>query len=237
MSARDIFGVKGDFTSYHVELQVLSKIIGGVPKDPDTIRKWIESRIAQGADLELQRVLDETVAAMESEGKDPGNTDELFDAVARATEGGNGFKTIAGQLVYEGRCMKAAIKEAVNVAYPGTTWPKKPAGIKKGLMRYGAERLFVEEEYIGLGVSEPTGTEQRIKHIITPQGPRSAINVVDFVERPLLSFTLSVLDDFLPDDAWGRVWETLEHIGVGADRARGDGRFELVAWEKDGNVK
>lgn len=233
MSARDLFAKVDDaYARYRVELQVHDKLIGGVPKDPDTIRKWIESRIAQGADLELQRVVDETVEAMKAEGRDPSKTDELFDAVARATEGGNGFKVVDGQLVYEGRCMKAALKEACNVAYPGVRWPGKPEGVKKGLMRFLAERVFVEQLYIPLDRSVPDGTEQRIKHIITPQGPRSAINVVDFVSKPRVCFTLAVLDDFLPDVGWGRVWQCAEEIGIGADRARSDGKFELLVWEK-----
>jgi hypothetical protein len=234
MSALTIFGAKAgaDFARYNVELHVHDKIIGGVPKDPDTIRKWIESRIAQGADLALQQTVDEIVAAMTTEEAGAPGFGEVLDEVARQIEGGNGFKTSNGELVYEGRCMKAALKEAANVAYPGTNWPGKPAGIKKGLMRYLAERVFVEDQNIGLGVEIPSGTEQRIKHIMTPQGPRSAINVVDYVEQPKLTFVLAVLDDFLPDAAWARLWQCAEEIGIGADRARSDGKFELVAWER-----
>lgn len=234
MSARDIFGAKagGNFVAYHVELQVHDKLIGGIPKDPDTIRKWIESRIGQGADLALQQTLDETVAAMtEATGEAP-EFGAVLDQVTKAVEAGNGFKSIDGQLVYEGRCMKSALKEAANVAYPGTRFPGKPEAIRKGLMRMLAETVFVEDQYIGLGVEVPSGTEQRIKHVMTPQGPRSAINVVDYVAKPRLSFTVSVLDDFLPPTAWARVWQCAEEIGIGADRARGDGRFELVAWDR-----
>lgn len=234
MSARDIFGSKGasSFTRYNVELQVHDKLIGGIPKDPDTIRKWLESRIAQGADLALQQTVEETVAAMTTDEGEQPSFGDVLDEVARQTEGGNGFKSSNGELVYEGRCMKSALKEAANVAYPGTNWPGKPAGIKKGLMRYLAERVFVEDQYIGLGVENPSGTEQRIKHIMTAQGPRTAINVVDFVEQPKLTFVVSVLDDFLPAEAWARIWQTAEQIGIGADRARSDGKFELVAWDR-----
>jgi hypothetical protein len=233
VSAATLFGVKsGAFTSYRAELQVHDKLIGGIPKDPDTIRKWVESRIAQGADLALQQTVDETVAAMTAERGETPDTKSVLDEVARQIEGGNGFKTVDGQLVYEGRCMKSALKEASNVAYPGTQFPGKPAGIKKGLMRYLAERVFVADQYIPLGVEVPSGTEQRVKHIMTPQGPRSAINVVDYVEKPRLSFVVDVLDDCLSPEVWGRMWQCAEEIGIGADRARSDGRFELVAWER-----
>lgn len=235
MSARSVFAKSApddEFTRYRVELQVADKLIGGVPKDPDTIRKWIESRVAQGADLALQQTIEDTVAAMTAESGESPAPRDVLDAVAREIEGGNGFKTVNGQLVYEGRCMKSALKEACNVAYPGTTWPGKPQGIRKGLMRFLAERVFVDDLYIPLGVSEPSGTEQRIKHIITAQGPRSAINVVDYVTKPALTFTVSVLDDFLPAAAWARIWQCAEEIGIGADRARSDGKFELLAWDR-----
>lgn len=233
MSARSLFAVKaGAFTSYRAELAVHDKLIGGIPKDPDTIRKWVESRIAQGADLSLQQTVDETVAAMTAERGETPDTRSVLDEVARQIEGGNGFKTVDGVLVYEGRCMKSALKEAANVAYPGTQWPGKPAGIKKGLMRFLAERVFVADQYISLGTGTPSGTEQRVKHIMTPQGPRSAINVVDFVEKPRLSFTIDVLDDCLSDEVWARLWQCAEEIGIGADRARSDGRFELIRWDQ-----
>jgi hypothetical protein len=241
MAATDVFsGVPGVYTRYAVEIQVREWLIGGTPKDPDTIRKWLRARLEMDdrAIIELANEVAQQMTAERvekaKEGEDPGrpSAEEILEATARQFEGGNGFKTIDGQLVYEGRCMKAALKEAANVAYPGTTWPGKPQGIKKGLMRYLAERVFVEEQQIPLGVTQPSGTEQRIKHVMTPEGPRSAINVVDYVEKPTLSFTVRVLDDFLPQQAWARIWENAENIGIGADRARSDGKFDLLRWDR-----
>jgi len=131
--------------------------------------------------------------------------------------------------------MKAAIKEWANSAYPGTDWPGKTdvaKGFRKGLKSTLEERVFVSEIYIGLGVTEPTGVEERIKHVITPQGPRSSINRVEYVYQPTLEFTLLVRDDFLPLEAWSRIWQAGEQIGIGSDRARSDGRFELLAFDR-----
>lgn len=227
MGASAIFGTPSPFAKYRATLQVHGKLVGGIPKDPDTIKKWIESRIKSGEDLALQEVWNATVEAM---GTDAAYGD-VVAAVAAETQGGNGFKSVGGELVYEGRCMKAALKESANIAYPGTEWPGRPAKIRKGLKNYLAETVFVVEDTIGLGVSEPSGTEQRIKHVMTPQGPRSSISVVDYVENPLLTFHVAVLDDVIKPDVWGRVWSTLEANGIGADRARGDGQCELVGWE------
>ena len=234
MAARDIFGIEveeGNFVRYAVELQILDQMSGGVPKSPDTIKQWLKSRLELG-DRALVEMTREIAEQMEEDTGTRPSADELLDEVVAKEGAGNGFVRVNGILQWEGRCMKAALKEAANIAYPGVEFPGKPKGIKKGLMRYLNERVFVPERYISLGVPEATRTETRVKHLMTPQGPRSALNVVDVVEKPLLSFHIDVLDDFIERKVWGRLWEILEEIGVDADRARGEGRFELVRFEK-----
>lgn len=234
MSAADIFGkAAGNYTRYRCEVQVANRLVGGIPKDPDTIKGWLTSRL-EVDDAVLVEMTEATYRQMREESGAEPERDAVMEEVARQFEGGNGFKTVDGQLVYEGRCMKAAIKEAANIAYPNKTpYPGRPDALKaSGLKSKLAERVFVDEEYISLGVDAPSDTEQRIKHIMTPQGPRSAINVVDVVDKPMLSFTVSVLDDFLKPEVWARIWSVIEANGLGSDRARGDGTCELITWEK-----
>ncbi len=147
---------------------------------------------------------------------------------------GNSFKVVGGQLQYEGRCMKGTLKEPCNVLYPGQAkWPGRPEGIRKGLQSFFVERVEVVETYIPLGRTEPDiQGEQRIKHISGPQGKRSAINVVDIVTDVKLAATITVLDDCIPPQLWQELWEYVEVGGLGADRARGDGRCKLTSWER-----
>lgn len=236
MSALDVFGTASDVTTYVVRLQVLDKMVGGVPSSPSVIKGWLKTRLELG-DRDLQELADETLKERFPD-RQP-SADELAAAVMEsgAELSVNGFKRIpaTGELAYEGRCMKAAFKEWANSAYPGTEFPGKSQlakGFRKGLMATLAERVFVPEVFISLGVTEPSGVEERIKHVKTPQGPRSSINRVEFVEQPLLEFTVKVHDDFLPMEAWGRIWERGEDIGIGADRGRSDGKFELLAFDK-----
>lgn len=236
MSAVSIFGTTSTVAVYQVRVQILDKIVGGVPSSPSVIKGWLKSRLELG-DRDLQELADATLAERFPD-RQP-TADELAQAVM---EGGaaevsvNGFKrTPDGELAYEGRCMKAALKEWSNSAYPGVDWPSKKkvaATFRKGLMATIAERAFVSEVYIGLGVTEPTAVEERIKHVKTPKGPQSSISRVEYVEQPTLTFTLRVHDDFLSAEEWGRIWERGEDIGVGADRGRSDGKFELLAFDK-----
>ena len=236
MGAVDIFGTTSQVTRYRVHLQVLDKIVGGVPSQESVIKGWLKARMELG-ERDLQELTEQTLRER-FPGRQP-SADELAEALleSEAAPSVNGFKRIpeTGELAYETRCMKAAIKEWANSAYPGTDWPGKKQvanGFRKGLMSTLEERVFVEGIYIGLGVKEPSGIEERIKHTNGPQGPRSSISRVEYVERPLLEFTLKVHDDFLSLEAWGRIWERGEDIGIGADRGRSDGKFELLAFEK-----
>lgn len=231
MSARDIFGPDGaQWAEYECVLQVRELLVGGVPGDPSVIRKWLETRMELD-DAALQEMLTQTIAERDA----PMSVQEKVDALMKSPTAPsvNGFKrNTNGELCYEGRCMKAALKEAMNSAYPGTAWPDKPKDLRKGLMRYAAETVFVEEYLIGLGVKEPSWVEERIKHVMSPQGPVSAISRVEVVERPTLTFHIRVHDDFLPSKAWARIWQRLEDIGIGADRGRSDGQFDLLKFDR-----
>lgn len=250
MSAAEIFGIEEPVAEYRVTLQVHGKIVGGVPSSASVIKGWLKTRLEIG-DRDLQELAEKTLKERFPD-RQP-SADELAQALMDSGEeiNVNGFKRLDGVLTYEARCMKAALKEAMNSAYPGVDWDGKkagkggytpdigkplPAGFRKGLMGAAAERVFVvgdiHRDFISLGVSEPSGIEERIKHVKTPQGPRSSIARVEYVERPKLSFTLRVHDNFLSNEAWGRIWVRLQDIGIGADRARSDGQFELIGWER-----
>lgn len=247
MAASDIFGKAAtkNVTTYHVELQFTHLIVGGIPSDKSVIAGWIRSRMELG-DAAIDDLMAETYAARGGEALSP---DEAVDLVmaSELAPSVNGFKRDDnGELCIEGRIVKAGLKEWMNSAYPGVAFPGKSkiavqtnqkgedkSALKKGLMKYAAEAVHVPHILIGLGVKEPTHVEERIKHVNVPgQGPRSTVNRVEVVERPSVAFTVQVRDDFLPDEAWARIWTVGESIGLGADRGRSDGKFTLERWEK-----
>ncbi len=239
MSAADVFGevlTDRPVVVYRAAIQVRDLMVGGIPSDPSVIAKWLEARL-QVQDAALTELVQDVLR--ERFADDTPSIDEQIAAVMESGRGPsvNGFKRdqVTGELVYEGRCMKAAIKEWANSAYPGLDWPGKTEvsrGFRKGLMATLAERVFVPHRHIGLGVKEPSRVEERIKHVMTPQGPRSTISRVEVVESPQLEFTVRVHDDFLPPEAWARIWARGEDIGIGSDRGRSDGMFDLIAFDR-----
>ena len=233
MAASDIFGKAAaqTYTQYRATLRFKNLIVGGIPSDKSVIEGWIRSRMDLG-DAAISELVEQTV-----EERGVLTPDEAIEAVMQSelAPSVNGFKRDDnGELCIEGRIVKAALKEWMNSAYPGTKFPGKTKieGLRKGLMRYAAEAVRVDDMLIGLGVKEPTTIEERIKHVMTPQGPRSSINRVEVVEQPEVTFTISVRDDFIPEDAWARIWSVGEAIGLGSDRGRSDGQFELTEWQR-----
>jgi len=234
MAARDLMNGKTRWATYEVTLHV-DTLVGGIPKDPDTISKWLKARLELG-DVETQAIVERTLAEMGLEHIDnPSQLDEVIDKVIEESYQGNGFKVIDGKLVWEGRCLKAALKEASNALYPGVSkWPGHPGtNIRKGLQAYLTERVEVVQTYLPLGREKPDITgEQRIKHVTGPQGKRSAVNVVDVCKDVTVTATLKVLDDCIPEELWLQIWEYVEWGGVGADRSRGDGRCSVEDWKR-----
>lgn len=249
MSATNVFAALGvsssQISTYEVSLKFRNLVVGGVPANESIIRGWLRSRLDLG-DEALDELVQETI---KERGAGFDTIDEQLDALMEKKDlvSVNGFKRDkhTGELVLEGRCIKAALKEWANSAYPGTEWPGKTGvskGFRKGLMSTLAERVFVEEIYVGTGIKDGdinltpgTGSawiEERVKHVMTPQGPKSAISRVEVIQEPTISFTLKVHDDFLPVEAWARIFERGEDIGLGADRGRSDGQFELLSFVK-----
>lgn len=248
MSAEQIFAAefaKYKFiTRYKVSLQIRDLIVGGIPSDASVIRKWLEARMELD-DPALQELLAQTVAERDTAVSAQEKVDILMKSPQAPSV--NGFKRNENrELCYEGRCLKAAIKEAINSSFPGTDYFGKDQapGVakRKGLMATAVERIFVYDTLISLGVKEteissqpgvpPAWVEERIKHVMTPQGPKSAISSVEVVHQPTLSFTIGVHDDFLAREAWAKTWARLEDIGIGSDRGRSDGSFDLLAFDR-----
>jgi hypothetical protein len=243
MTAADIFGHSAEvFTPFHARVQLRELLIGGIPSSPSVIRAWLRAKL----DMEDQ-ALTELVAqiAADRETDDPLTTDETLDAIMADPEARpsiNGFlRNGDANLLFPGRCVKACLKEAANSAFPGKTWPGKTSlGVQKGCSASFVERVFVEEDTIPIlvegqpvsGFSPSVNTEERVKHVRTPQGKKSVISRVETVLKPSLEFTVLVRDPEAFEKVWPRVWASAEEIGMGADRARSDGRFNLEIWEE-----
>lgn len=193
---------------------LVGRIAGGTPTDPNKAEGWIRTKLAAHDDL-----IREAVAEVMAE---RGVTaDQAAEEVAK-NKHLNGFKRDENGLYLDGRCLKAAIKEAANIRWPKDRWGPS----RKGTLSFFAEHVFVQEDKLRLGVTEPTGIAQRFVH--TWRG--SGIQYEEYVDDAKLDFTIATDYEFT-EEQWALLWLTGEQQGIGASRSQGYGRYEVTRWE------
>jgi hypothetical protein len=233
----DIMGRSFPYT-YHGIIEV-GTLVGGIPSDPNVARGWLETKI-KGVTTEEQisRLVAETMT-------DRGVTaDEALDIVNKL-KNLNGFKrTVDGQLYYEARQLKAALREAVSVAVAvGKLEMRGWGNTKKWITGFFPEHVFVLEDKLPLfvpgddgdggdlaPVKEPTSVLQQFVH--TRHG--SSIQYQECVEGATFHFTV-VSDYLFSDEEWGMIWTTGMMNGLGASRSQGYGTYKVTRWDKDIN--
>lgn len=219
---------------YQGQLKV-GVIAGGVPTDPHIAEGWIRSKLATTDDIIVALVAETMIArgiAAPSDDEAPNEPEPgLIEAVA-AMKTLCGFKRDrdrGGELYYEGRQLKAAMKEAVSVAMSAGKIQKTKWGeTGKWITRFFPEHVFVVEDNIYMGVKEHTGIVQRF--ITTAMGKR-ALQYNEYVTDVFLDFTVVTDWEFSEKD-WAMIWLTGEQQGVGAARSAGFGRYEVTKWER-----
>ena len=195
-------------------------ICGGVPTDPKVAEGWLKTKLGIDNDRLIQEMVAETMI-------ERGVSPEEAVSLVNAQKNLNGFKRDENGLYIEGRQLKAALKEAVNVAVAANKLEKRGWGkTNKGLLGYLAEHVFVVEERLHLGVTEATGINQRFVHTFRGAG----IQYEEYVEGADIDFTVISDHDFT-DKEWATIWLCGEQQGIGASRSQGYGRYEVTRWE------
>lgn len=201
---------------YEVTISV-DEIVGGTPSDPKVAEGFIKTKLATDRDDLIREMVANT---MVERGMD------ADQAIEEATKNKhlNGFKRLPdGQLCIEGRHVKAMLKEAANIRWPKGRWGES----KKGTKGFFAEHVFVEEDAIALGVTEPTRINTRF--VFTWRG--TGIQLEEIVENAQITFHI-VTDHEFSDNEWGQLFVTAEQNGLGAARSQGFGTFAVISFER-----
>lgn len=188
------------WTKYQVTLQFTNKLMGGIPKNEEVIKAWLDARkpseaqyakrVAAGEEMTPVETLAEEVAA---------EVGATSDEEQRAW---CGFKSDEKGLYIDGYPAKAHLKDCANVL-------QKLLGVK-ALKSKLSDRVYVEHPV----------------HVMTMQGPRSALKRNDYVEKPILRFTLRVLEDeVITQELLESLFEYGSLHGFGAERGMGYGRY------------
>ena len=209
--------------AFHGEL-VVTNLAGTTPSDPRVTEGWLRTKFADDDDLIRKMVMETSV--------DRGiSIDEAIDEVDKLKHL-NGFKRDEQGLYYEGRQLKAMLKEAASVAANAgkistKNWGNPDNGnFKKGLKKWFPEHVFVLEDRLYLGCKKAHGIEQRFIH----GRYGSAIQYEEMVHEATIAFTVISDYDFT-EKQWAMIWLTGEQEGIGGSRPQGCGRFTMTAWE------
>ena len=227
------------FTRYRVWLEFIGKVMGGVSMDPKLIEGWIRTKTGITDEEEIRTSMVRTLLEMGIELPENPTMEQLEKASESiaAVKNTNGFKRDPVRGLYiEGRQLKAAMKEAINIALAG----ERLGPTKKGAKNFLAERVFVVEDVLPLyklehdpETGEPVlsyrmerdGLDLIIGHVTGPSGPRSTLTYREYVLNPRVVVTFLSSQDLIEEDEWRIIWEQMEQNGIGSLRSQEHGKF------------
>jgi hypothetical protein len=231
----------------------IPQLVGGIPFNPNIAKGWIETAL-KGKENSEERIREMIAETMVELGV---SKDEAVEEVNRR-KNLNGFKRercrncpdtgafcVEGEhpLYWEGRCLKAAIKEAVSVAVSAGKLEMTGWGTtRKWLTKFMPEHVFVPEHRLypvectcdveeGWGQKDsrilaPTDILQQFVHVLG----KSAVQYQEYLENVDIEFTVKTDFDFTQEQ-WAMIWTTGENNGVGASRSQGYGTYTVTRWE------
>ena len=211
---------------YEVELQMVDKFAASIPKTKEDIEQMLEHRMPATPPENFTPIAELTEEVAEKVGAPAEGEEEEEFKFGWAT-----FPRNEDGLYYEGRCVRGHIKDCA-LQVKGTIKPEV-----KSLKSKVANKVYVMTDIItlmvnGVQAKEIAGTEQRFVQVITPQGPRSTIKYVDYLEKPTLKFQLNVLDDgVITEDILKSIFDYGSVHGMGQERSQGWGRYEYTITE------
>jgi hypothetical protein len=210
-------------------------LVGGVPLDPRITEGWIKTKLGVRDD-ELRKHVVQSIAERMEANPEELTDDEIFDEAVKGAVNINGFKRDEKGLYYEGRCLKAALKEAVMVAVAAGKLPNRYGATSKGAKSWTPEHVFVQEERLYLtdedGNVLQSADEVQLRFVHTAMNGAALANE-EVIWLAYFDFTI-VSDADFTDDEWHTIMAYVENEGVGSVRSQGAGRCRLIEWVQKG---
>ncbi len=226
------------WTNLDLTMKFTVPLCGGVPRNDDIVKKWVELRKAtetEHAKMDGAQTLDQ-VATERVATTDPLDVDDEMSKVWV------GFSRNAeGNLFVRGGALRAHLKDAAQVL--GRVFKLGNVSGMSTLKVFAAklkDSLYVKEDQIvllngdGTTVTEATGFRDATMSVMTAQGPRTCLKRVDFVSPCSMTATLQLLEGGEIKQA--HIEKCLEYgavHGFGQDRSLQYGRYDWTLTEKD----
>ena len=210
---KDVLQVDDMYKHYAVGLTFVDKFLGGVPKDPEIIRAWLNSEATrkklERKGLTVADVLPEVMTA----------TEVLSDQEEAAW---SGFRKDAEGIYIAAHQIPAMLHDAANLLQ----LHKEVQGLKNTLTR----GVYVRPDHVHFKDKPmPDGSEEWGARVQGIRGPRSILQKHDYVENAEVEFTVSVIDNGkLSEKNLRRMFYVSQEMGMGAARPRGYGKFKVT---------
>jgi len=205
---------------YSVEMHFKNRICGSVPLAKEMIKPWLESR-RPTKPPEYARSIDEIVTEV-------AETVSVEEEMEKTTLG---FQKDEKGLFIRGGNIRAHLKDAALQM-------SKVLDIQ-ALKAKVANRVFVDDYRIylekdGKIVTESDGTYEQPVHVWTPQGQRSALKKIHYVEKPVMRFTLMILavDEEVDLDIMTYLFKYGQVHGFSGERSLSEGKYDFIIRKK-----
>ena len=212
------------YNKFEIEIKFREKLHGGLPKNEDALKAYVKKEF-------------------KSEDTTPTDTDlELTEEKEISV---TGFRCDDVGIYVGGYQVKAMLAQSASLL--GLTTAKRGAKntLKEGLIIEG--RNAVGENtgtkcYLLPIKTEPDGTEGHTGNVPTPQGNRSIVKAIEYVEQPSLKFALFILENRMGADGTATknltvkdIKSILAHgrtVGLGSHRKYESGHFDVVSFNQ-----
>lgn len=212
------FESKSLYDIFRVSIRARDKLCGGVPKNKDLLADAVRAHTGHD-DAHTQKQIDELGS---------GAVDLIVE------KSWNGFPSDERGLFIPAFQIKAMFKEVSSLMR--ITVEKRGS---KQILQHGT---FVVKATSGgdrvhFDKKEPDGSDEGPVHVMTPQGPRTAIKRVDYVKNVNITFDVWVYGTHATETRHIGEADVVEILrlaqenGLGADRSQGKGTFDVVAFE------
>lgn len=215
------------WTLYRVRLELLTRLCGSTPADPEVIQKWLEARKARvkpaGA-LSIQEINEEVLASIE---RGEGEPDQDYSMLV--------FQRYLGHLVMRAATMRAHLKDCARVL------SAQFVGKIKGERAFSTRVIngvYLDPRVYWLPIQRPDGSLlveadgafDKAIHVRGPQGqPMNALKRFEYVEPPsVLEFTLRVLGRSVSETDLHHLFMYGGTHGYAGERGDGEGRYDYT---------
>lgn len=207
-----------EFERYGVKIEFTDRVVGALPKNPEIIAAWVNSRIE---DQEKAKSMTKKIA-------------KEVDADAEAEKKWVSFKIDSKGIYLDDRNFKAMLREAANTI---RVFSKEGGYGKRQLFQHG---LFVEPARIyfmkdGKILKQPDGQQERTIHVMTAMGKRDTIKREDFIDQAQMEFVVKIVVPYgLKNAPIGKaeltdMLELSSDIGLGGSRSQSFGKFKILS--------